>query len=100
MMRMKNGGSSYHRLVFTSSTSFLALLGPWQSRGGLEGVRGGGCSKKAKGVCRGEVVVHRAVCRSSELTLSATGEKGKGALGVPQMKEVGGKKADLTHHIL
>lgn len=44
-----------------------------------------------------------AVCRRaarSDLTLSAAGEKGKGARGVPQIKEVWGKIADLTHHIL
>lgn len=33
-----------------------------------------------------------AVCSSSELTLSAAGEKGKGARGVPQIKEAGGAK--------
>lgn len=44
-------------------------------------------------VCPGRRwLLARGWCRSSELTLSAAGEKGKGARGVPQIKEVGGKE--------
>lgn len=68
----------------------------WLEKGPEEGdaLRGLGMSRGGGGRWP------RAVCHS-ELALSAAGEKGKRALGVPPMKEAGGKKkADLTHHIL
>lgn len=101
---MRNGGSSYHRLVFTSYTPFSPPLGHGGEALGRAGVGWRGCRRRgmlSEGwVYPGEEVVagtgRWAVCRRaarSELTLSAAGEKGKGARGVPQIKEVWGKKS-------
>lgn len=60
-----------------------------------EGVGGEGCSQKA-GYIQGRrwlLAQGGGLSARSELTLSAAGEKGKGARGVPQIKEVWGKKS-------
>lgn len=84
-------------IIFT----FSPLLGPGGEGLGRAGMgwRGGG-SPEGPGCVQEEVFAVRAVCRrvaGSELTLSAAGEKGKGARGVPQMKEVGGKADNSPH---